>query len=102
MALGCSQMQVALCMGLLYAIRCTLYAVRYALCAVRYALCAVRCALCLQYERAPHAKQLGHRRSAAKGKHAAVEDGQAAQRCGGCGAVVGRWWGGGGAEVRRW
>ena len=60
--------QVALCMGLLCA-------VRYTLCAVRCALCAVRCALCLQYERAPHAKQLGHRRSAAKGKHAAVEDG---------------------------
>ena len=60
--------QVALCMGLLCAVRCTLYA-------VRCALCAVRCALCLQYERAPHAKQLGHRRSAAKGKHAAVEDG---------------------------
>ena len=67
--------QVALCMGLLCAVRCTLYAVRCALCAVRCALCAVRCALCLQYERAPHAKQLGHRRSAAKGKHAAVEDG---------------------------
>ena len=54
---------------------CALCAVRYTLCAVRCALCAVRCALCLQYERAPHAKQLGHRRSAAKGKHAAVEDG---------------------------
>ena len=33
--------QVALCMGLLCAVRCTLYAVRCALCAVRCALCAV-------------------------------------------------------------
>ena len=49
---------------------------------------AVRCALHLQHESAPHAKQPGHRRSAAEGKHAAVEDGQAAQRCEGCGGVL--------------
>ena len=58
---------------------------------------AVRCALHLQHESAPHAKQPGHRWSAAEGKHAAVEDGQAAQlrrvrRCGGvlrgCGGAL--------------
>ena len=63
---------------------------------------AVRCALHLQHESAPHAKQPGHRRSAAKGKHAAVEDGQAAERCEGCGGVL-RGCGGGPAlrRVRR-
>ena len=61
---------------------------------------AVRCALHLQHESPPHAKQPGHRRSAAEGKHAAVEDGQAAERCEGCGGAA-VWCGGAGVPCGR-
>ena len=88
-------MQVALCMGLLCAVRCTLYAVRCALCAVRCALCAVRCACSTS---APHMPSslvtAGVRRKASTPLLKMGRPPSAAE-------VAGRWWGGGGAEVRR-